>query len=111
MSEVKLPKIKWRVQPAPTGRYRSFDRRGWPTAEYEDGSYCASIYCEDEYVPARVKTGDHRPLTLMIRDRSTDPQWKRVRASKQFTTLEEAKAALAKILVAHPHLMGDKTNV
>ena len=27
-------KIKWEVQSVPTGRYRSFSRRGWPTAYF-----------------------------------------------------------------------------
>lgn len=27
--------IYWKVDPAPTGRYRSFQRRNWPTAYYK----------------------------------------------------------------------------
>ena len=36
-------KLIWKVAEAPTGRFRSFDKRGWPSATYEtkDGSCCS----------------------------------------------------------------------
>ena len=37
------PKVKWKVASAPTGRYRSFERRGWPGADYEGDIPAASI--------------------------------------------------------------------
>ncbi len=103
-------KYKWRVQPEPTGRYRSFEKRGWPDAHYcdETESPCADIICEEEYVPRDVKSGDHPPLTLRIADHSQKP-WKWVRARKQFNTLTEAKEGLKAILKAHQHLMPDST--
>jgi hypothetical protein len=36
-------KHTWKVSDNPTGRYRSFERRGWPTAEYENGDNAARI--------------------------------------------------------------------
>lgn len=96
-------KIKWVVQPQAVGRYRSFERRGWPVAEYADGTTAGSIRCVDDYVPRVVKNGNHEPLTLMVADHSQTP-FKWMKATKQFTTLREAKAALTAILEKHPHL-------
>lgn len=65
-------KYKWKVDPPPIGRYRSFERRGWPTAYYcdENESCAAWIMCEDKYCPADVKTGKHKPLKLHVADYS-----------------------------------------
>lgn len=96
--------IIWRVQSAPTGKYRSFERRGWPHAYYEDGAPAAMITCDrDEYVPSRVKTGEHAPLRVHIADHSVrrgkSPEeaakypgfiWRRL--TGQCKTLDEAKA-------------------
>ena len=95
-------KLKWRVQPEPTGRYRSFKKRGWPTAEYIDGCIAASISCEDDYVPARVKSGDHKELVVRVADYSVKPwKWRTVKA--RASTLEEAKALVVRVLEAHAH--------
>lgn len=66
-------KIKWTVTDRPSGRYRSFQRRGWPSANFvnADESNCAWIGCEDDYEPADVRTGNHRPLKVYIADYST----------------------------------------
>lgn len=56
----KTPKIKWKVGEKPTGMYRAFQSREWPTACYVVGDrYAFSISCEDEYRPADVKSGKH----------------------------------------------------
>lgn len=59
-------KIVWRVQPKPTGRYRSFQKRGWPQAFLNDaeGSLIAALHADEDY-PApkqeiRVVVYDHR---------------------------------------------------
>lgn len=79
-----MNKIRWRVQPAPTGTYRSFHRRGWPTGEC--GDFFFMIGCEDDYVPARVRSGDHSELSLSVGLGS-----KTFRYSRRFKTLEELK--------------------
>lgn len=90
-------KIKWRSQPAPTGRYRSFEKRGWPHAEYENGKIAASIECEDEYIASNVKTGSHGLLTVRVADYSVTPwQWRKVKV--KFETVEQAKAAVSSCL-------------
>lgn len=83
-------KLKWRVQPAPTGKWRSFSKRGWPSAEYDNGQMAITLICDDAYVPAKVKTGDHREITVRIA--KYDGQrftWHNI--IKRAKTLEEAK--------------------
>lgn len=105
-------KVKWKVAEVPTGRYRSFDTRGWPTASYEDGSFAGSIYCtsNEAYVPSRVKTGNHAPLKLRIRNFSA-PTWTCVISTSEFKTVDEAKAAFDRILKQYPHLTPEGAKV
>src|ERR1700761_336972 len=94
---------KWQVQEAPTGRYRSFHRRGWPHASYvTDGSALARIECDDDYYAPRVKAGNHAPLKLFFANYNVDPvkdggfKWLKVKG--EFATLDEAKAQLDKVI-------------
>lgn len=96
-------KIKWKVQEAPTGRYRSFFKRGWPVAEYDDGYIAARIECTVGYHPVIVTSGDHPVLTLYIADYSKKP-WKWVTVQRRMKTLQEAKDALVSLLEKYPHL-------
>jgi hypothetical protein len=94
----------WRVSPKPVGRYRSFESRSWPSADYSDGRVCARIACDDDYTPNAAKTGKHKPLILRIANYAHTP-WQWVRAKQEFATLAEAKAALDRILETAPSLM------
>src|SRR4030066_2428038 len=94
-------KIKWKVGDAPTGPYRSFQKRGWPHAYYETGEMIAAIYCDDDYYPRNVKTGNHKELTLRIADHSQTP-WKWRTAKHRPVTLKEAKELLITILKNNP---------
>jgi hypothetical protein len=106
IQENMMVKIKWQVAEAPTGRYRSFYKRGWPTARYKDTDRPALyIECEDSYVPANVKTGNHKELVVLVADYSVEQgtfQWRRLKA--RFKTLDEAKAAGERFLNAHPEM-------
>ena len=107
MSKIK---VKWKVCEVSTGPYRSFSRRGWPMAHYsnEHESLAATISCDDEYIPAKAKVGDHRPLTLRIADYSQFSSEKglpMVVAKTKPATMKEAKELLLKILQQHPHLI------
>ena len=104
-------KIRWKVDSAPTGRYRSFDRRGWPSAEYANGDIAAMIQCPDEYIPSNVKEGKHAPLTVLVADWNRNAEerkakgafgWRKLKGT--FATLKEAQAATAKIIDEHPEL-------
>ena len=59
MADVKL---HWQVAPSPTGRYRSFDKRGWPTAYYGKGDkWQESTEPLTRYLAAQKKRGyDYR---------------------------------------------------
>ena len=90
---------------APTGPFRSFQRRGWPMAHYDDAkeSVAAWIISDDDYVPRNIKTGNHTSLRLVVADHSPEyaPSWKRLVFKKEFKTLAEAKAGLLEILKRH----------
>lgn len=96
--------IRWKVGEVPTGRYRSFSKRGWPMASYMDGRPAAAIYCEDEYRSSNVVEGKHELLTLNIADHSRTP-WKWVKSTTQYKTLQEAKDAAQRFLVKFPNLV------
>jgi hypothetical protein len=102
--EAQMIKLQWRVADAPTGRYRSFQKRGWPSADFKGTDRSAAhIYCDDSYVPANAKSGEHRELTVTIADYSAHNdsfKWRTLKA--RFKTLDEAKAAAVAALEKHP---------
>lgn len=98
-------KIKWKVSSTPVGRYRSFERRAWPTAWIGD-SILASITCADDYSASRSREGRHAPLALFLYDYSKGVQNRSMRkAIRSYATLDEAKAALPKLLDLHPEFI------
>lgn len=102
-----LVKLKWIVAEAPSGRYRSFEKRAWPSAEYKHTDFVAAyIACADSYRPADAKTGQHSELSVYVAQWATPPEpdkspftWRRLKA--RFATLDEAKAAAEKFLETH----------
>jgi len=99
--------LKWRVAEKSTGQYRSFYRRGWPTASLSDGRIAFMLRCDDEYVPALVKEGRHAEIRIhvaMWRERAGDhPTFDWRRMSDPVATLQEAKDLCAKFVAAHPN--------
>lgn len=100
-------KLKWRVDPAPTGRYRSFSRRGWPSADYANGECAACIVSVNdvEYTPANAKANDMQ-LKVKIacwyvckEDGVLTFKWRNSIAI--YNSLAEAKAAASKLLDAN----------
>lgn len=101
-------KLTWRVAEAPTGRYRSFQRRGWPSAKWPGGQPAATLSCEDDYRPAmargeqahaeiRVYVADHSLLTSDGR-----PTFKWMLCKARGRSLEQAKAIAERVLAQHP---------
>ena len=87
-----MVKLKWKVSEAPTGHYKSFANRSWPTADLEDGRVAFHLYSEDEYVPALVKEGKHTEIVISVADWSEKKNtfvWKRLK--RRAKTLNEAK--------------------
>jgi hypothetical protein len=102
-------KYIWKVSEAPTGPYRSFQKRGWPTAETPAGEVVATIGCVDDYRPADVKTGKHQPLILRVRRKTSTSEeiekfggFRWLRMIKEFATLDEAKAAFKRFVDNNP---------
>ena len=102
-----MKKLKWTVAPAPTGRFRSFDKRGWPSAMYENEKPAVHITCPDAYHPADAKIGLHSLLSVRIakwaNPRLPDQsafEWKTL--AVQFPTLALAKAAAQNFIDGHP---------
>jgi hypothetical protein len=99
-------KYRWKLPPAPTGRYRSFEKRGWPDAMVGD-TCIASIHCEDNYVPRAVKVGKHKPLTISVRcEREVTAEnrckWRWRKLKGEFLTLADAKLAFAQFIEKYP---------
>lgn len=67
-------KLKWQGSDVPTGRYRSFERRGWPTATIGDGIAMVRLLCDDGYIPTNVKTGKHGEISIHIAFWHTDDE-------------------------------------
>ena len=111
-------KLKWRVDPPSVGRYSSFEKRNWPTADYADGRPALRITSEDEYRPSDVKTGNHKELTVFVADWAAHNagqtaekgafKWRALQA--RFSTLQEAKAAGASFVEKHPEFAPKKEN-
>ena len=96
-------KLKWKVSDEPVGRYRSFERRGWPSAYWSSGESAAHIICKDSYVPRDVKIGNHSALKVMLADHSVKP-WTWRKARMECKTLKEAKEFVEHLLNnVYPH--------
>lgn len=98
--------IKWKVAEAPTGKYRSFERRGWPTAYYDSvgGKPAAFLSCDDAYVPTCVRTGAHAPIKVIVLHHNhpeAKSSWKRFVMKERAATLSRAKEMVAEFLSAH----------
>jgi len=95
-------KIKWEVSPAPNGPYRSFQTRGWPIGFLPNGQRVL-LSSLDEYVPAKVKAGDHQPVAVSV-DVFNEAYGttKLVTLKKQGATLAEAKAIAADFFERNP---------
>jgi hypothetical protein len=100
-------KLQWQVAEAPTGRYRSFQKRGWPHAVYKGtDNWAVAIYCDDSYVPAHARSGQHQELTVRVADYSANNgsfEWRTLKT--RFKTLDEAKACGLAALEKYSHFV------
>ncbi len=95
-------KLKWKVQPKPTGRYASFQYRGWPELYSPEGSILARIHCSHvDYSHRVAQQADHGPLTVYVYRYSNGQRLSDWIRSK-FATLSEAKAATEAFFAEHP---------
>lgn len=93
--------IKWRVMEKETGRFASFHRRGWPSAEHkESGRPLFAIDCPtDEYTNGRPP---HGPLFLRFAKSDGTGKWNWAILKQQFATIQELKARAKEIYEQHP---------
>lgn len=98
-----MVKLKWRVQEKPTGRYRSFHKRGWPTCSYVDDnmSHAGHIAAVDGrgYVP---REAEDVLLEVWVACRSGQVNFTNLRMTKRFKGLKAAKAGLEDFIQRHP---------
>ena len=105
-------KIKWKVSEAPTGPYKSFQRRGWPIATFDDGSYAATLQCEDEYRPSSVKSGQHKPITVTICLHGRKEEGRGLITAKlkqHAATLDEVKSMVTAFYEKYPQHLPNKS--
>ena len=109
-----MSKIAWRVQPKPTGAYRSFRKRGWPYGYKgnENGPLLFTFHCEDEYTPARARGQQpHAPIRVRVAMLPTEADgddpgafvWKQL--NRTFDTYRHAKQAAEKFYKSHAQRM------
>lgn len=96
-------KLKWKISSAQRGKFASFIHRGWPSAEYADGSRAGHLAHRGlSYMPAHGR--DELAATAIevyVADYSVTP-WVNRRLKARFTKVSEAKQALERFLDAHP---------
>ncbi len=108
-----MAKIRWRLGEMPTGRYKSFSNRAWPSAYYSGTGRAAVRLCSDiGYSASRVKNQQHGPIDIYIavyakteearRERGAFSWWK---MSKPAETLEEAKRRAQEYLDENPQIV------
>jgi hypothetical protein len=99
-------KLKWKVSSPPTGRYRSFEKRGWPTASFPNGDPAAAIYCKDDYEPSLAKTGQHAELVICVakwhRKESGGRTFEWKTLVLRAATLDAAKQLVTDFFAKHP---------
>ena len=99
--------LKWRVPPKPTGKFRSFQRRGWPHADFNEAPnrVAVQINCKDDYNAYRVKTAKHEELTVFIAAYDDAGNWKWRKANQTCTALGEAKALAERLYAKFPQFL------
>lgn len=104
---VKPVKIKWRISEKPTGPYRSFQKRHWPSAYYSNKIPCASLDCSTQYSATSVKIGCHSEITVRVADHSQKP-WQLRTLKARAKTLAEAKQMVADFIKKYPHYIPEE---
>lgn len=97
-----MDKITWKVAAEPTGRYRSFEKRGWPHAYWPDDVPCAFIQCNDNYTGPRARGEQpHAELVIWVSLSFEDGSFVNRRLKARAATLAEAKELVQKFWAAN----------
>jgi len=102
-----MTKLVWRVQPAPTGPYRSFEARGWPMAHFDskDGPPAAMLRAAYEYAGSFARQED---VGFDIKVEVANPNgnsfdWRPLK--KRVRSIKEAKKLVNAFYKAHPEFI------
>lgn len=103
-------KLKWKVSEVPTGRYRSFEHRSWPSAYFQDDRPAVCIYGDVEYSGPRARATEGLQLTICIADWSkpSNPStgngftWRTLK--QRAISLAQAKEIAAAFLERYPNV-------
>jgi hypothetical protein len=100
MTEAKL---KWRVGEKPTGLYRSFAERAWPSAELPNGHIAAILEASEAYA---LRVAETTELRVRVADRSAGSTfvWRTLKARP--VGVKAAKALVARFFEAHSEFLG-----
>ena len=85
-----MVKLIWKVGEKPTGAYRSFQKRGWPTAYWPDGEMTGFIFSDKSYTPKLAREGQNLNLEVWVKF----PKGPNRRLKARASTLKEAKELL-----------------
>ncbi len=110
----KRKALKWKNAPAPTGLYRSFHKRSWPSAVDHNGNAAAHLYCEQSYSPRVAKDSGEFDIIVRIADWTNDNnqrcdqtkgafEWRRLNCT--FKNVVDAKAAAEAFVIANAHFL------
>lgn len=106
-------KIIWRVGDSPTGMYRSFSQRTWPSAADENGNAIAAMYHGESYTAQLAADAGENRIQVAIADWSDKKHgaftWKTLK--QRFSDVKSAKAAVANFWEAHPEYHPPKATV
>lgn len=99
---VKKISLKWRVDPEPTGRYSSFEKRGFPSADYPGERPAANIRCKDSYLPSVHRDATDLDLELWVAQyyigEAGNETFKWRRLVKRASSIKEAKEIVSQFI-------------
>lgn len=101
--------IRWEVSPAPTGPYKSFSKRAWPIGFLKENErHRVLLLCDDEYIPALVKSGDHGEIKISLDVyNKTYGTYKLVTLKRRAKTLSEAKKISEDFFLSNPKFINN----
>ena len=105
-------KLIWRVSPVPTGRYRSFEHRSWPSANYKNGRPAVSLSCAEDYCGRLARATDGLEIKIDVADWSIPGNSFKWRTMKQrAVSLAQAKQLATDFLTKfHPEFAEKKVS-
>lgn len=98
-------KLKWKVGDKPTGRYRSFQKRSWPTATFgTEGEMAAMIQADESY---SAKIAESTEVRLYVADHREKP-WRWRKFKNSFPGVTKAKSVAEDFFRQRPEWMPDE---